>query len=385
MTDLPLSFWLADTITGERIQRMPFAAHSWSSRMNDQIGSGQASIQTRAREFEDFTPALWAEMRRPWGVTLAACWDDVPFHAGIISGTPSYQPRTGLLTLPHVEVGGLLKKRLWFGAGTYSGTAKVTKTGLSRQGVLVEAARHAAGGGYPAAVGGSTYPWRLPIHIPAPIAGTRTLESLQHEFERPWELMTSIPEEVNGEDFAFSPGFGTGTDGVVGFQWVMHVGNPLLERSVHEWSVTAPNSPLENPEIVWDAAEQQTGVFVTGKGIGSEMVVGMATPPAGGVRTPAMDLAVSAKDVASVSRANAIAEGELARLLNPVPVWTLRAKSEAVLAGMHGGPNDGLRPGSRLRLTWDRDPVLGSGVQELYVVGISGGMSDVVDVEVQAL
>lgn len=384
MDGLPLTYWFSDTITGERIMPLRLASHSWSSRMNDQIGTGSASIQTRASDFDDFTPALWAEMRKPWGVTITTCWENTPFHSGVISGRPTYAPRTGLLTLPHAEVGALLRKRLFFGAGAYWGTRELEFPNLSRKGMLVEVAKHAAGGGYDAPVGGSLYPWRLPIHFPAAPAGAWSRKTRQHEFERPWEWMSGIAEEAGGEDFVFVAGFGTGADGVVGHQWVMEVGSPLLELSVHEWSVTAPESPLVDPEVVWDAVDQQTGVFTVGKGIGSEMVVGMATPPPGGSRTPAMDTTISAKDVDSQSQADAMAAGELARTLRPVPVWTLKAKASTVLAGMHGGPSDGLRPGSRLRLTFD-DRVLGSGVQELYVVGISGGMSDEVDVEVQAL
>lgn len=87
----------------------------------------------------------------------------------------------------------------------------------------------------------------------------------------------------------------------------------------------------------------------------------------------------------SVDSLTAAAVGEWSAVRVPTEVWSIQLNADAVLAPMHGGVNDGLRPGSRLVLRFHDDPVLGSGVREFYVVGLSGGLDSVVTVEGQLL
>lgn len=378
------SYWICETITGERVLQVQVTKPRWSRRMNLDFGQGQVTIPVRSQEYGNFTPELFDDMLEPWSRSIVGCWDDVPvWSGGIVS--PTWRPRSGEVVVPHYEVQKLLGKRLFFGAGFYSKTRFEEFASLSRQGMLIAVAKHLAGGGYGAPVAG-LYPWRLPIHFPAAGAGDWSRRTYQYEFDKPWEWLRQIVEEEGGPDFVFEPGFGTGTDGVVGSQWVMHVASPRLERSVHEWDVNAPTSPLIGPELKFDAEEMYTGAFLTGEGSGKDMIVGMATPPEGGRRTPAMDVRIpGGKKVDSVQQANAIAAGYLKPRLRPVKKWKVAVKAATVLAGMHGGPNDGVRPGSRVRLRTSDDLLLGSSVSEHYVTGMSGDGSDNVTLELQPI
>lgn len=374
------SHWICDTVTGSRIMRVEVSAASWSRRMNGGIGSGQVTVNVRASQYAAFTPEVWADLRTSWSRTIVGCWDDVPVWAGLIK-SPRYRPQSGELVLPHFEVGELLRRRLFWGAGTYSATATRAFTNRSRHGLIVDVAKFVCGGGYEAPVEGIA-PWRLPVFFPAPGTGGASRTAEQKMFEKPWDWITDISEESGAPDFVFEPGFGTGND-INGFQWVFHIGTPL-ERSVHEFHLQAGQSPLVDVELVEDASEQQTGVFALGEGMDEDMLVGQATVATGSV-TPAMDVSLPYKHLTSVGALNAAAEGQLAALREPIPVWSFRVRADTALAGMHGGLNDGIRPGSRVRLLSSGDPIVADGVTEFYVTGMSGDMSDLVSLEVQRL
>lgn len=378
-----LTYWLVETITGARVAQVALSDFSWSRKVNGGIGSGRATIPTADTQFASVPQGAFLDWTRAWAMTLVACWNGVPFYAGVLDGkTWDYDATNGNLSFTHSEVGELLRRRLFWGAGSYSKTAKKSWTGQSRQAVLIDATREVVGGGAGVEPVGN-FPWRLPVFFPSAIAGTRERTTLQHEFERPWDWMVAVSEEVNGEDFVFEPGFNTDGNG---FQWVMYVGSPRLSRSNHEWHVSAPQSPVTAAKLQIDASELLTGVFALGKGSGADMVVGMASPPDGVPRTPAMDSTVSVKDAESTSAANALAAGALAQVVRPQRLWTVQARVADALAP------DGPKVGGTVRLLYGGreglpDRVLGSGFVDLYVIGMSSVQSDpgLVSLEVQAL
>lgn len=382
------TYWVCDTITGEKLHEIRPVAATWNRRMNASFGRGEVTLLTDASEFKAFTAATWGDILKPDDRVIAHCWNDTPIYSGTV-GRITQGSKSNVLKIQTHEIGRLLSRRLYFGASSYSKTASLSFSNLTRQGMLIEVLKHVAGGGYGAAIEGS-YPWRLPIHFEAAGAGSWSRTTMQHEFESPWSLLTQITQEDGGPDFVLEPGFGTGTDGVVGHQWRCHVGNPTLERSVHRWDVSAERSPIDDPQVVIDPDERATGVFVLGKGSGSDMIVGRATPAVGGPRHVATDVALSEKDVTDANRASGLASQKLSRRLEPSPQWELAGVDAAVaLAGMNGDSRDGIRPGSRVVLNRDLSPVLEAmGVPvttEQRVVGMSGDKSDKVRLEVQPL
>lgn len=372
---------VCSTVTGERLAVLPATSCTWALRMNGQIGTGDAAFHTKAAEFDRFSSAQWSNFIRPRARTIVVREDGRPFYAGIITGKPTHNPITGELKIPHAEIGELVKGRLWFDPATYDKKAKRTLTDLSRQGVLVELTRIMMGGGYPAPVAGPVSD-RIPIFIPSAIPGTRDVEAFQHEFATLWESITAIPDEVNGEDFVFAPGYGA-----QGLQWVMHVGNPQLNRSSHEWHVNAEQSPLTDATVTWDEVQRYTSLAALGKGTGSEMIVGTtsATPAAGSPVTPAVHGVIPAKDVEKQSQIDAIAAGAIRSSQWSPQLWTIKARADAVLMPMLGEPSDGIRPGSRLRLRWTADKILGTGYADRYITGVSGDLGDEVTLEGQPL
>lgn len=374
---------IVDVLSGERVMALSVSSSSWQARLNGQIGSGSTVVETRAAEHALVTTAMWRSLREPWTRAVVGMWNGTPVWAHIISGA-QYAPETGRLTLQHSEIGALLSKRLFFGAGAEYQPGRTHTFGpFTRQGMLIAWARHLVAGGAGTPPSGSNSPWRLPVWFNDESAsGNWTHTARIHEFERPWQRMIELTEEDSGPDFCYGPGFFSEGDGPTVFQWVFHVSSQL-SRSTHEYQVGADQSPVIDVQVSWDGSEQQTGVMVLGEGSGSARPVGTAVPVDSLVR-PAMDTTVSMAQTKSVAALDSTAREFLKAHRQPAESWQFSLKADAVLAGMHGGDRDGLRPGSRVRLRFD-DVVLGSGVREFYVTGVSGDMTDVVRVEAQTL
>lgn len=363
--------------TGDRYQEIELASNSWAARMNDQVGNGSSTIQTTDPVFAAWSSEFWLDLTKPWSRVIVGKWDNAPVWAHVITGR-KYNPLTGVLSLEHAEIGELLKKQLFFPVGSYSANARMDFTGYTRQGMLTAVARHAAGGGYWADQG----PRRLPIHFDEAQSGSWNKSTLQHEFEHPWDWMADIANGEPGVDFVFSPGFGgdSAEDGLIsGFQWVFHAGAPM-SRSTHEYVVGAPASPVLAAEVAWDAAEHATGVFALGEGQGSARPVGRYATAG----TPEIPRVITLGQESNASSLVSAAQGELQAVRTPAEVWSIQLRAEAVLAAMHGGPRDGLRPGSRLILHFD-NPVLVFGSREFYVTGMSGDLAETVTVEAQLI
>lgn len=376
---------IVDVLTGERVMALSVVSSTWQARLNGQIGSGSTVVETRIPEHALITTSMWRSLREPWTRAVVGMWDGTPVWAHIISGA-TYSPETGRLELQHAELGSLLSKRLFFGAAAeYAPGRTMTFGPYTRQGMLIAWARHIVGGGAGAPPSGSISPWRLPVWFNDESAsGSWTHTARIHEFERPWQRMVELTEEENGPDFCYGPGFfgGTDVDAPTVFQWVFHISSQL-DRSTHEYQVGADKSPVVDIQVSWDGAEQQTGVMALGEGSGRARPVGIAVPSDALVR-PAMDTTLSMGQTTSVSALNSAARELLRAHRQPAESWQFSVRAGSVLAGMHGGPRDGLRPGSRVRLRFD-DAVLGVGVREFYVTGISGDAGDIVKVEAQSL
>ena len=369
---------IVGTVTGDRLQNITLASNSWAVRMNGQIGSGESVIETSDPMYEGWSDEFWMDITKPWARTIVGKYQNGPVWGHVITGR-SYDLASGQLRIRHAEVGELLKKRLFFPVTGYSNSAFVEFGPFTRAGMLTSVARHACGGGYWADV---THR-RLPVHFDTPATGGWTRRTYQHEFEHPWNWMTAIADGDPGVDFVFAAGFGSdsGEGGeIAGFQWVFHTGSPI-ERSTHEYSVTAPESPVLSASIDWDAVDHATGVFALGEGQGSARPVGRV----GSLETPEVPRVINLGQEASVASLDAAAMGEWSAVRVPAEVWSIQLNADRVLAPMHGGVNDGLRPGSRLVLQFQDDPVMGSGSREFYVVGMSGGLGSVVTVEGQLL
>lgn len=369
---------LVGTVTGDRIHAVELSSNSWAMRMNGHIGSGESTVETRDPMYAAFSPAFWMEHTRPWHRTLVGKYLGGPVWAHVITSR-SYNPLTGTLKLQHEEIGALVKKRLFFPASSYSKNASLSFSNYTREGMLTAVARHACGGGYWADVS----PLRLPVHFSTGQSGSWSKTTLQHEFEHPWDWMTDIADGEPGVDFVFSPGFGTDSTAageISGFQWVFHTGNPL-DRSTHEYFLGVPESPVLSAEVTWDAVDHATAVFALGEGQGSARPVGRYATAG----TPEIPRVISLGQESNASSLVSAAQGELTVVRESPEVWSIQLHADRVLAAMHGGPRDGLRPGSRLVLWVHNDPVLGTVRREFYVIGITGDNSPTVTVEGQLL
>lgn len=378
------TYELCDTVTGERITPLVVEDARWTIRMGAQIGEGQVVIPTREKFYEKWTTSMWTSVRKSWARVVVGKFNEQPVWAMLVGGRPKYNYSTGRLTLPLAEIGALLQRRLFFGAGLLGQSQSFGP--YTRKGMFDAVARHVCGGGAGSPVGGSNSPWRLPVWIDLPAAGGWNRTTYQHQMERPWEWMVDIAETGGGLDFVFAPGFwsggGSGGEMPTHFQWVLNSG-ASLERSVHEYVIGAPSSPVVDPETTWDASDQMTGMFALGEGYGADRPIGMATP-SDSVVMPAMDVAFTSLRKSTLSALNEDATAKLARFRHPIETTPFSIRADAILSGMHGTDMDGLRPGSQVILHRD-DVVTGRGTVEGPVVALSGThRSQIVDVEVES-
>lgn len=366
---------IVGTVTGDRIAPVVLSENSWSVGMNANIGSGDSAIDAWSEDHAAYDQAFWDELLADNQVnarTLVGKQNGVTVWSHPI-GDIGYDFKTGRFSLSHREITGIISERMFFEGNAYNPNAEITLGPYTREGMLRALARNATGGGYFGSVG----PRYLPVHIDMPQSGGWTRKTRQHQMERPFDWMKDIAASESGLDFVFSPGWGGGQSGDVDFtghQWVFHSA-PLLNRSTHEYHVNAPESPVLKASRRTDTAEHATNVFAVGEGTGAARPVGRASTN----QVPETTRVVQVRE-SNVSSLNALAAGLLSSRRIPSGVWDIELLADRVWSPMHGGDQDGLRPGSRLILHTN-DRVKGSGVYELYVTGLSGGLGNSVKVE----
>lgn len=372
---------LAYTVSGEWWAPLELESSSWSQFLNAGVGSGTSTLRARSSFYSAWSRDMFRELLlSPAGrFTLVGLWDDVPVWGHPVMGA-DWQPQSGVVSLHHRELGGLLSQRYFFPASERIQPTRYVEFGnRSTRGMLTAVVQHVTGGGASAAVPSAGASRRLPVWFSEqPQPGGWTRRSYQHEFTKPWSWMQEIADLEVGPDWWFAPGTWSGSDdgsARTAFQWVYYVGQPL-ELSRQEHHLHAPESGLLNPEIGFDGGF--TGLFGLGSGMGVSRPASRAYRTGGGVVPERVGEVAFSTDEALASVQNRTV-GAWARLGRVAESWSLTMRAETVLPGLSQG---GLRPGSRLVIHTDDDLVL-LGRREFLVSGMSGDLSGLVTVEVQ--
>ena len=367
------SYWLCDTITGDKLLEVEPASGSWSRLLNIS-GSGRHTFVPGALDADGdrlIDRATWRDATTPWACTLVQCWDDVPVYAGVITGRP-YDRDTQMLTLNHTDLRSLFTARFTFGAvywededagipGHLTITSKslVSAVGLVLQNACITPV-------------GFTTDYSVPLVLPSLVeSGTYTNRIDNFNFVKVTDFLSELQEMDGGPDVEFAPQW-SGSDKL---EWVVRAGG--LTGGTFDFDLSDPACPVSSARFTEDALKQVTGVIGIGEGFGAEIVAGGQTvAQQSDAEIPARDEVVPWRMVKSIPYAASLATGRLATYKYPTTQPALTVLASEV------SPLD-LVLGSIVTVTDSGDPFLLDGPTEYRLVGLSGGVGLEVQLSVQ--
>jgi len=359
------SYFIHDTLTGARRAPVTPSAGSFGTMISD-IGGGSHTFQVRS---SDMNAADWKSLTYPWANTLVQCWDGVPVYAGLLLGR-TLNRNTGTLTVQHKELRLLLNRRFPFRVGgerIIAGTLALRDKSL--RGLIVEIVRSGV-----SKLNGDDG-WNLPVALPAPEGGNFDATLYAYDFVTIENGIAEVEGRDGGPDVVFEPRLIEGR-----LDWLLRVGGPRLDGRTLTYPMNVPEPRLFDVQVTDDGSEMLTGVFAIGKGSEADMRVGEAgfrgNPVA---RIPYLDSSRSLKEIDDVRELESHGVGELAAHGQPTTQWEMKTRAD-VAPGLAQ-----LRLGSILRMRYQDDWWEPDGDIDQYLIGISGGVTNTITLDVQPL
>lgn len=351
-----------DTQTGNFLAHIEVSASPW--------GRGSQTLRESQVVLDDgLSQSQWRGLLANfWDRVLVQCWNGVPVYAGLIFAAPSYDSLNKIVTIRHGDPSYLLNRRWMHGVGPSTGgggyvpTGTFSVSGRSLRGALVDILHQA----YRAPVSGA---WPIPVDLPAATSGSFSKTWYFYQFENAADMVREIVESDNGPDIDLRPYF----DAAGKLRWEQRIGNPRLSGSTIEVNLTAEHD-APSVEVGVDGIKTATGIHYPGKGSEVDMRVGSAAAPVSAGL--ARDTLYTDKNEDSVARLSSRAAGLLSVLRSPTEQWSF------TLNAMEHSPS-GIQIGSTIRTYSQGDPWIPDGWKNHRVVGFSGDLSNVYDVEVQ--
>lgn len=353
--------YLFETRTGDLIAPLDVSSNRWQVRQNG-YGSGTTVIPTRALDVA-VPPGGWSAATRPWAVSVLSCWGEVPVYAGPIVSR-RVDMATGALTLEHSELWRLLARRYLWGVGDWAANKTLVLDGRTKRGLVRSLVTRVALDNETASPR-----WPLPVVVPAPEPGPHHRTYYSYHFGKGMDLVEDVLGEVDGPDLAFRPEWAS--SGSV--RWNAEIGTPLLTGPRLETVWGVEESPVAGLVYTEDGSDQLTGAFALGEGTEQDKIVGLG-PTSVTLDLPVMDLAEDFPTATTQAEADAQAQGFVAEAQVLKPSWSFSVERAALDAGV--------RPGSVVSLYVEGNPLAADGRFDLRVVGMSGDLSERVQVEV---
>lgn len=299
---------IRDTQTGALRLRVEASGGAW----------GRGDTSERQHTFmlrgDGLDRATRKDLFRKWDRTIVQCWDGAPVYAGLVS-TTSWDPATGVLTVSHVDIRAIARRRMLFGVGSYAPSGTTVCTSLSRRGI----ARRIIYLGF---VYEYSSAWPLPVNLPAEEAGSITRTYYHYEFQTIDKLLSDVQSEDGGPDVDFQPKLSGGL-----LSWDALIGSPYLTGPPFEFILKGDAQP-SGVSVTEDGQKQATGVFALGKGSEQDMRVGsIALSVTAGI---SKDFVVPHKDVDDVNRLNSLAASDVTALASPTVQWTMAVDASIV-------------------------------------------------------
>ncbi|WP_233202016.1 hypothetical protein [Cryobacterium sp. Y11] len=369
-------YWICDTQTGDKIQRLPDPVSGpWSCSL-DGGDYGSTVFQLGA---DDFTQAQWWDFTAPHSRTLIVERNKVIRYAGIINADPDFDHDTGRLTVAHVDLESFFSERYPFGIGSYWADevahrpGKIELSGRSHRSIICNVI--AAG------LVGPTSNYALPVVLPwLTESGSQSLTAENFNFQTCSDLISDRRKVESGVDFYFKPRWKSDT----AFEWVVVAGSdsdPLLIGKTADFYLNAEQPVLSNVKFGRDGVKQFTGMFSIGQGSGADMSVGGI--PSGAGLPPVIPARDTQQKIDNEANQNVLAgmSLEAARVrYSPTFQWafTLQASTEAA-------PVESIELGDILRVYVESSPYIPVGWHSLRVVTLTGDEGEWVTPTVQMI
>lgn len=355
--------FLFETRTGNLTHEVLLSSHSWQTRLNG-YGSGSSTVYVGPVAVP---PAGgWADATTPWSRGIVSLWNGVPVYAGIIDQR-SEMLGSGAIQLRHAEVWKLLARRYLWGVRDYTPNDTRVANGLTRRGIVMWLLN------YVAVTGSTSTRWSLPFSIPALELGTRVRTYRAYRFEKGMDILQRVLDETGGPDLYLRPRL----TALRTLEWRAEVGNPRVAGVAVDWQWGPVDSPVADLSFSEDAADQLTGAFALGEGTEADMLVGKGTTSLE-LDLPVMDLAESAKHVEEQDEIDSLAQGIVDQRATLQGQWDMTVFRDVL--------DRGVMPGARPRLRVEGSVLAPStDWRDLYVVEMSGDLSESVKVGVQTL
>lgn len=335
------------TQSGELLEVIKPAAGGW---VRGQVSSRQHLLRladdglNRTRRHEVF---------QEWDRTLVVRDNGVPVYAGLITGLP-YAKASQLLTVKHIDLRELLKRRHLFGVPFYEAAGKVDVEGLSLGGVIRRML-------YLGLVHPFSEWWPVPVNLPAEEAGSISRTFFHYDFQTIDKILTDITKEDGAPDFDLQPVY----DADERLSWDALIGSPYLAGPTFDVPLDADESPATDLAVGRDGMRMATGVFVQGKGGEQDMRVAQVVDDIPGL---SKDWELPAKKVDDLDQLASLGRGYLKPRARPTRQWSLSVQAADV-------PPHLLRLGSTIRTHIHDDPWLPDGAETHRVIGFSGDVS----------
>jgi hypothetical protein len=348
-----------ETSTGDYLSGAQAVTGTWGTSITSP-GSGSHTFRL---DDGQHTRDEWRFLTSHWSKTLVHCWNDWPIYAGLVYRR---EATANLLTVAHGELRNLFARRLPFAVGDPAGavfnpTGSVVVSNQSFPSAVRQVVQTASlGAGF-----------ELPIIYPEPGAGGYSNEWKFYAFPTVEDMLADIEKTDNGPDIHFTPEY----DGE-SLRWVLRVGAPRLTAAPYEWNVSAEGSVAVDVKFIEDGAKMLTGVFAVGAGAEQDMRVGGARNVTG-PDIPFMDSSRAYKTESDKNRLNDFALAELKTFRTP----TVQTEFSARASQTENLSN--IIPGSRLGLHFSKHAFAPDGLQQNYLMGMSGDLTDAVKFEVQ--
>lgn len=346
---------ICDGITGARIDTVPASAFSYGRLLSAGDSGSQAMIPLDGSYGKTALKALL----QPWRYMLALERDGQLDYSGYILGRP-YKRGPQQVGVELGDLWSLLFNRL---AVDHS----VGQAVLWSQTVTGNRATHAnqalvwARDSYTGSPDAS-----FPLTIPGVAGGTSVSRTYYGYHLTPvTDMLRDLMDE--GLDIYFRPLWAGDAAG-----WVTHAGDAWSSGNVREFSATADESPVLSFSESLDGRRMRNNSIRVGEGSEVDMLsisnIDMTSP------LPLLERVTQSKTVTSASQLSVLAGQDLVTFGEPTVQWDFQVSADTEID-----------VGDTVRLHFDDDPWIDDGWHTRRVVKVSGDMSEVKTIGVQAV
>lgn len=347
--------YVCDAITGAVLDRVAVSDFTWE-RLLSAGGSGKVTIPID----DTYSKSQLRTLTQHWSTIWALESDRGLEYMGYVTNR-GYKRGSHSIELGLSDLWGLLPRRgAWDHSAPHVEDWSTTAT--------VSLAQHAANALIRGRDTGPSLPkMGIPVTIPG-FGGTA--------YKRTWygyhvQTVDDVFQDLMSEglDVFFEPRWVV-VDGQV--DWLMRAGPSWGSGTVHEFSVTAAFSQVNEFSESGDGSRITNNARYVGEGSERDMLVRSSRNTASSY--PLLDRITSEKQVDDVAALARMASNDLSMYAQPTFQWDFSVPID-----------EGVQVGDTVRLLFDGDPWITDGWHTRRVVKVSGGMKSFVNVSLQPI